>query len=314
MDLLIWSGIFILSLAVLVKASDWFVEGAERIGLALGIPSFIIGVTIVALGTSLPELASSISAVMMGSSEIVVGNVIGSNITNILLVMGLVALFSKKKIIIERDLINVDIPMLVSSALILWFLISDLKLTIIDAVILLVALGIFLAYTFEKPDNELENELTDLPERQKVEWKSVLMVIGSGVLIYFGANYTVDSIQEISTLLGIGTGLIALSLVALGTSLPEVLVSVSAARKGNTGIAFGNIIGSNIFNTFAVMSIPRFFGEVIIPEDITIFSLPMMLGVTVLFTIICLSKRISRFEGMMLLLFYIIFLVGLFSK
>lgn len=314
MDLLIWSGIFILSLAVLVKASDWFVEGAERIGLALGIPSFIIGVTIVALGTSLPELASSISAVMMGSSEIVVGNVIGSNITNILLVMGLVALFSKKKIVIERDLINVDIPMLVSSALILWFLISDLKLTIIDAVILLVALGIFLAYTFEKPDNELENELTDLPERQKVEWKSVLMVIGSGVLIYFGANYTVDSIQEISTLLGIGTGLIALSLVALGTSLPEVLVSVSAARKGNTGIAFGNIIGSNIFNTFAVMSIPRFFGEVIIPEDITIFSLPMMLGVTVLFTIICLSKRISRFEGMMLLLFYIIFLVGLFSK
>jgi cation:H+ antiporter len=313
MDLLIWSGIFILSLAVLVKASDWFVQGAEKIGAALGIPSFIIGVTIVALGTSLPELASSISAVMMGSSEIVAGNAIGSNITNILLVMGLVALFSKKKIVIERNLMDVDIPMLVSSSLILWFLIGDLKLTIIDAIILLIALGIFLAYTFEKPDNELEEELTDLPERQKIEWKTILMVLGSGVLIYFGANYTVDSIQEISTLLGIGTGVIALSLVALGTSLPEVLVSVSAARKGNTGIAFGNVIGSNIFNTFAVMSIPRFFGEVVIPEDITVFSLPMMVGVTLLFTIMCLSKRISRFEGMILILFYVIFLVGLFN-
>jgi len=313
MDLLIWSGIFILSLAVLVKASDWFVEGAEKIGLALGIPSFIIGVTIVALGTSLPELASSISAVLAGSSEIVAGNAIGSNITNILLVMGLVALVSKKKIVIERNLMDVDIPMLVASSLILWFLIADLKLTIIDAVILLTALGIFLAYTFEKPDNELEEELTDLPERGKIEWKTVLMVLGSGVLIYFGANYTVSAIQEISTLLGFGTGVIALSLVALGTSLPEVLVSVSAARKGNTGIAFGNVIGSNIFNTFAVMSIPRFFGEVIIPEDITVFSLPMMIGVTLLFTIMCLSKRISRFEGMILILFYVIFLVGLFS-
>ncbi len=313
MDLLIWSGIFILSLGVLVKASDWFVEGAEKIGLALGIPSFIIGVTIVALGTSLPELASSISAVLAGSSEIVAGNAIGSNITNILLVMGLVALVSKKKIIIERNLMDTDIPILVSSALILWLLISDLKLTIVDAVILLVAMGIFLAYTFEKPDNELEEELTDLPERQKIEWKTIVMVLGSGVLIYFGANYTVSAIQEISTLLGIGTGVIALSLVALGTSLPEVLVSVSAARKGNTGIAFGNVIGSNIFNTFAVMSIPRFFGEVIIPAEINDFSLPMMVGVTLLFTIMCLSKRISRFEGMLLILFYVIFLVGLFS-
>jgi len=174
-------------------------------------------------------------------------------------------------------------------------------------------MGIFLAYTFEKPDNELEEELTDLPERQKIEWKTIVMVLGSGVLIYFGANYTVSAIQEISTLLGIGTGVIALSLVALGTSLPEVLVSVSAARKGNTGIAFGNVIGSNIFNTFAVMSIPRFFGEVIIPAEINDFSLPMMVGVTLLFTIMCLSKRISRFEGMLLILFYVIFLVGLFS-
>jgi cation:H+ antiporter len=307
--LLLWSGVFIVSLAFLVKASDWFVNGAEKIGIALGIPSFIIGVTIVAVGTSLPELASSISAVNMGSSDIVAGNAIGSNITNILLVMGLVALVTKEKIEIKRNIMDVDMPMLVASALILWFVIADLKLTMLDAFILIAGMFIFLAYTFSKSGDDSEEKI----ERQKIDWKTILMVLGSGVLIYFSANYTVNSIQHIAELLGIGTGVIALSLVALGTSLPEVLVSVTAARRGNTEIAFGNIMGSNIFNTFAVMSIPRFFGEIEIPAEIIQFSLPMMVGVTILFAIMCLSSRISRYEGMILLLFYGIFMVGLFS-
>lgn len=298
-----------MSLAFLVKASDWFVNGAEKIGIALGIPSFIIGVTIVAVGTSLPELASSISAVTMGSSDIVAGNAIGSNITNILLVMGLVALVSKEKIEIKRNIMDVDIPMLVASSLILWFVIADLKLTILDAFILIAGMIIFLAYTFNKPDDDSEEKI----ERQKVDWKTILLVLGSGTLIYFSATYTVASIQHIAELLGIGTGVIALSLVALGTSLPEVLVSVTAARRGNTEIAFGNVIGSNIFNTFAVMSFPRFFGEIEIPIEIIQFSLPMMVGVTILFAVMCLSSRISRYEGMILLLFYAIFMVGLFS-
>lgn len=307
MDLLLWSGVFIVSLAFLVKSSDWFVNAAEKIGIALGVPSFIIGVTIVAVGTSLPELASSISAVNMGSSDIVAGNVIGSNITNILLIMGLVALVAKEKIEIKQN-IMVDMPMLVASALILWFIIADLKLTILDAFILIGGMVIFLAYTIGKSGDSEEKI-----ERQKVDWKTILMVIVSGALIYFSANYTVDSIQHIAELLGIGTGVIALSLVALGTSLPEVLVSVTAARRGNIEIAFGNVIGSNIFNTFCVMSIPRFFGEIEIPAEIIQFSLPMMVGVTILFAIMSLSSRISRYEGMILLLFYGIFMVGLFS-
>ena len=307
MDLLLWSGVFIVSLAFLVKASDWFVNGAEQIGIALGIPSFIVGVTIVAVGTSLPELASSISAVFAGSSDIVAGNAIGSNITNIVLVMGLVAIFTKEKLEIKRDIMNVDIPMLVASAFILWFLIADLNFIILDAAVLITSLCIFLAYTFSKSDGNEEKV-----ERQKVGWKPIALVLVSGVLIYFSANYTVTAIQEISNLLGIGTGVIALSLVALGTSLPEVLVSVSAARKGNTEIAFGNVMGSNIFNTFAVMGIPRFLGPIDITASIIEFCLSMMIGVTILFAIICLSRRISRFEGMFLLLFYVIFMIGLF--
>ena len=310
MDLLLWSGVFIVSLAFLVKASDWFVNGAETIGIALGIPSFIVGVTIVAVGTSLPELAASISAVFAGSTDIVAGNAIGSNITNIVLVMGLVAMLSKEKIEIKRDIMDVDIPMLVASALVLWFLISDLNFTMLDAAILIAGMFIFLAYTFTKSGNDDGEEII----RQKVGWKTIALVIGSGALIYFSANYTVSAIQEISNLLGIGTGVIALSLVALGTSLPEVLVSVTAARKGNTELAFGNVMGSNIFNTFAVMGIPRFLGPIEIPAAIVEFSLPMMVGITILFAVICLSRKISRFEGMFLLLFYLVFMIGLFSN
>lgn len=312
MDLLLWLGVFIVSLAFLVKASDWFVNGAEVIGIALGISPFIVGVTIVAIGTSLPELASSISAVYAGSTDIVAGNAIGSNITNILLVMGLVALLSKEKIEIKRDILDVDIPMLVSSALILWFLIIDLKFTILDAAILIAGMFIFLAYTLSKSDSNDDED--DEFVRQHISWKTIALVIGSGVLVYFSANYTVTSIQKISNLIGIGTGVIALSLVALGTSLPEVLVSVTAARKGNTEIAFGNVIGSNIFNTFAVMGIPRFLGPIDIPASIVDFSLPMMVAVTFLFAVISLSRKISRHEGMILLLFYVVFMIGLFSN
>lgn len=309
MDLLLWSAVFITSLAFLVKASDWFVDGAEKIGIALGIPPFIVGVTIVALGTSLPELASSISAVIAGSSDIVAGNVIGSNITNIVLVMGLVALLSKKSVEIKRDIMNVDIPMLVASALIMWFLIADLEISIFDAFILLGGVVIFLMYTFSKSGGDDEEEI----ERTKIDIKTIGIVIGSAVLIYFSATYIVKSIQEISILMNVGTGVIALSLVALGTSLPEILVSVTAARKGNSGIAFGNVIGSNLFNTFVVMSIPRFFGELEIPASIMAFSMPMMMAVTFLFAIICLSRKISRYEGMFLILFYGVFMVGLFN-
>lgn len=255
-------------------------------------------------------MASSISAVFAGSTDIVAGNAIGSNITNIVLVMGLVAMLSKEKIEIKRDIMDVDIPMLVASALILWFLIADLNFTMLDAAVLIAGMFIFLAYTFTKSGDDDDEKIV----RQKVGWKTIALVVGSGALIYFSANYTVTAIQKISNLLGIGTGVIALSLVALGTSLPEVLVSVTAARKGNTEIAFGNVMGSNIFNTFAVMGIPRFLGPIEISAAIVEFSLPMMVGITILFAVICLSRKISRFEGMFLLLFYLVFMIGLFSN
>jgi len=220
MSIQIWIAIFVVSLIVLLKASDWFITAAEKIGLSLGIPSFIVGVTIVAAGTSLPELVTSIFSVLENSSEIVVGNVVGSNITNILLVLGLTAIVGKK-IEIDFDIMNIDMPLFIGSAFLLWFCIYDNHFSTMEAVICLIGLFIFLAYTFgadkEEPD---EGE-----EQVKLDWKVFGMLLLGGIGIKYGAEYTVKSIVAISDELNIAKEAIALSAVAFGTSLPEIIVS-----------------------------------------------------------------------------------------
>ena len=298
-------GIFAISLYVLLQASDFFVEAAERIGLAAGIPPFIIGVTIVALGTSLPELASSIEAVLMGDSKIVIGNVAGSNIANIALVLGLVAVVGKQ-VKVNEFIMNVDIPILVSSAFLLWFVVHDQTVSIFEAIVLLGALGVFLFYSL----NNNEGEET---EKTKINGKDIGILILAGIAIKFSAEYTIKSIIELSKLLEIGSEVIAASVVALGTSLPEVFVSLAAIRKGKTDIAVGNILGSNIFNTYAVMGISALVGTLVIPVNVINFVLPFMVALTVMFAVMCISKKISRWEGLMLLIFYGLFMVELFS-
>lgn len=304
-ELLINLAIFIVSLFALLKASDFFVEAAEKIGLSLGIPPFIIGVTIVAFGTSLPELASSIEAVLMNDSKIVIGNVVGSNIANIALVLGLVAVVGKQ-VKVNEHIMNVDIPILVTSAFLLWFVVYDQHVSYVEAFLLLAALAIFLIYSLNNDDGE-ETEKT------KIGWQSVAILLISGVVIKFSAEYTIVSISKLSELMGIGSEVIAQSFVALGTSLPEVFVSMAAIRKGKTDMAVGNILGSNIFNTYAVIGIPAFVGNLVIPEDMLNFGLPFMVALTLIFAVMCISKKISRWEGMMLLLFYVLFMIELFT-
>ena len=303
-DLLLYGGMFVLSLAVLVFASDKFVENAERVGLSLGISSFVIGVTIVAFGTSLPELAASIAAVFAGESEIVINTVVGSNIANILLVLGIVAVVGKS-IPLNMRIMDSDVPLLLASSLLLYFVCFDGKIGLSDALILLAALVIFLTNSLKSSDDGEE------VERVSVSWKAYALILVAGILVYFSAEYTVTAITKLSEIGGISSGVIAASLVSLGTSLPEIVVSVAAARRGNTGIALGNVIGSNAFNTFAVVSIPSFFGELVIAPEVIDFRLPFMVGMTLLLTVICISNRISRWEGAMMLLFYGFFLTQL---
>jgi len=307
MSILVYLGIFVVSLAVLLKASDWFVDAAERVGLAFGIPPFVIGVTIIAFGTSLPELASSIAAVLAGEPEIVIGNVVGSNITNIALILGLVAIVGSK-IVLEKDLMKIDMPLLLGSAALLWFIVSDQQVGLFESIILLVGLIVFLVYSFQDDEN--------VPSETVVEanWRVYVQLIAGGVLVYFGADYTIFGISKLSAAAGISPEIIALSLVALGTSLPELIVSIAAARKGQTEIAVGNVLGSNIFNTYAVVAIPSFFGELKIPSNVLNFSLPFMLVMTGLLAIMCLSQKISRWEGWMLFLLYCFFVLELFKN
>ena len=295
--------IFAASLSVLLVASNWFIDSAEKIGLSFGISPFIIGVTIVAFGTSLPELATSIAAVYEGASEVVIGNVIGSNITNILLVLGMTAIVGRR-IILEYDVMNVDMPLLVGSAFLLYFTLQDLHLSTIELVIYLVALVGFLLNSFRTKGDELQ-------DNPKAKPRDYLFLILGGVMVYFGAKYTIVGIEGISLALGIGPDIVSLSLLAFGTSLPEVVVSISAARKGKHAIAVGNVLGSNIFNTYAVMGIPGLFGTLVIPSSTIEFSLPFMVAVTVLFALICFTRRISQWEGLLLFLFYVYFIYEL---
>lgn len=308
MDLLLNLGILVGSLILLVKGSDWFVDAGETIGLSFGISPFIIGVTIIAFGTSLPELASSIAAIYADESSIVIANVVGSNITNITLILGLVSVIGGT-IVFKKDVMNTDMPLLLLSSAFLWFVVSDLDLSISDAIILLLGLLVFLFYSFRGSEEEASEEA-----RPKANWQAYAILVGGGLAVYFGADWTVYSIQAISDIAQINPDVIAVTMIALGTSLPELMVSITAARRGRTEIAVGNVIGSNIFNTYAVMSIPRFFGPLVIPPEFLGFHLPFMIVATIAFAIMSISKKISNWEGMMLLLLYIFFVMELLRK
>ena len=298
--------LFVLSLSVLIYASDKFIGAAESIGLCFGVSPFIIGVTIVAFGTSLPELATSIASVYSGNSQIVIGNVIGSNITNILLVLGLTA-FVGRDILLDFDVMDVDMPLLLVSAFLLFFVISDFIVSIFESILLLCCLSLFLY-------NSIGSGRDDDVKKTSVSKLTYLTVLIAAVFVFIGAKYTITAISNISQTMGIGEDVIALTAVALGTSLPEVMVSITAARRGKHAIAVGNVLGSNIFNTYAVTGIPALLGTIVIPSDTINFSAPFMIFVTVIFAFMCMSRKISRWEGVTLLILYAFFLGETFQR
>lgn len=313
MDILIWTGVFIVALTVLLKSCDFFIDASEKLGRKFGLSEFIIGVTIVAMGTSLPELASSVVAMFKGESSIVIGNALGSNVTNICLVFGLI-IFVGKDIVLKRDLTKVDLPLLLFSAVLSYFFLYDGNLSILEAIILLCALLVFLIYTATSSNDGVNEDETDPVDKDTNVLLQAGIIAISILGIYFSAEYTVTSIQKLSQFIGIESGVVALTLVALGTSLPEVIVSIKATRQGKADLAIGNIIGSNIFNTYAVIAIPRLLGmgELEILPEVTGFTLPLLLAVAILFFLSCVSKHLNRWVGVMFLLMYIVFLTGLF--
>jgi cation:H+ antiporter len=319
LSVLLWALIFIVSLALLVKASDVFTDSAERIGIGFGISPFIIGVTIVAVGTSPPELVSSVLAVIKGSPEIVAGNVMGSNVTNIFLILGISAIIGKK-MVTSYQLANVDLPIFVGSAFLVSLMVMDGAFSLPEALLCLACLLVYLVYAVraervadEVKEKFLEAEGIVIREKRRPDLKVYTKLSISLFFLYIGANYTVVSVVRLSEMVGIGTEVIAASAVALGTSLPELVVSVRAAAMNKPELAIGNILGSNIFNALGIMGISALFGTLVISEMITGFVMPMMIVATLLYFVVIWENEVTQWEGWMLVIFYVFFLGKLFA-
>ncbi|MBU1172174.1 MAG: calcium/sodium antiporter [Proteobacteria bacterium] len=310
MEITMWVAILAISIAVLVLSSDYFVASAERIGFSLGLSHFVVGVVIVGFGTSLPELVSSLVSVFKNHSEIVIGNVLGSNITNIFLVLGIAGV-AGKEFKVRYNLMKIDLPFLTGSSLLIAFMAYDRVFSMVEAMICLVSLFFYLYGTVGTRETD-QNDEEGRPSGPS-QFKDWLLLIVSSGLVFVGAKYTVDSVVRISEILAIGTDVIALSAVALGTSLPEVMVSVSAARKGHSDMIVGNIIGSNIFNTFGVMGLCGLSGKLVITENICKFSLPISVAAAFMYFVITKDQKINRSEGSILLIFYVFFIGSLFN-
>jgi len=326
---ILWVLVFILSLALLVKSADWFVESAEKIGLAFKISPFIVGVTIVALGTSFPELASSLIAVFKEATEIVTANALGSNIANIFLIVGLSAVIARR-LIVKRSLIDLDAPLLIAATALFIFIAWDRKIVLGEGILLISAFVVYFLYTiFQKreEDEETPESVEVLPSRierikemvkreetktpAKIRPRVFIFLILGMVGLAVGANYTIESVLKLSELFKISTSFIAITAVAIGTSLPELVVSVEAALKKKYEIALGNVFGSNVFNILLVVGVPALIRPLVVDELTFTIGLPFLVVATLLFVISGISRRIHLWEGLMYLLLYVVFIVKL---
>ena len=239
--------LLIVGFLCLIKGADWFVDGASKLAGRFGIPQLVIGLTIVAMGTSLPEAAVSITAALKNNAGIAIGNVIGSNILNILIILGVTAVITT--VAIQKSTLYVEIPYMLVVTIVLILMGLDGKVSRIEGILLWGMFLIYLAYLYYLAKKGKE-------EKEKVEesiWKLIVSAILGGAIVVWGSDITVDAATKIAQILGMSERFIGLTIVALGTSLPELVTSVTAARKGNADIAIGNIVGSNIFNILFVI-------------------------------------------------------------
>ena len=315
--------IFVVGLATLVLASDFFTDAAEKLGLAMGFPPFIVGVTIVSMGTSLPELLSSLFGIAQGASEVVASNVIGSNIANICLVVGTAAIMSTKLLRVMYNLISVDLPLFVGSAFLFALMgTSDQRFSRGEALILVLGYVIYLLYILrsskaeDPPAQEASVGTLSAAEASAGDrpiWRHLLILVASGVFIFLGANYTIDSLIQISDRLNVGRDLIAISAVAIGTSLPELMVTINAALKNKAEIAVGNVVGSNIFNIFVVIGIPGLIQPLPVSDSLLAHSVPTLLAASLLMFFIVQDNKITIWEGWLFLLLYAWFMGTIFG-
>lgn len=300
MEILLQLLLLAVGFVMLVKGADAFVEGAAGIAEKFGIPQLVIGLTIVAMGTSAPEAAVSITAALKGNAAITIGNVVGSNILNVLVILGITSVIVS--VAVARSTVRIEIPyMLVITLLLLVLGFSGNKIVFWEGVILWAAFLLYLGYLFymAKKNRQVEEET-----EKKPLWKLLLYTVLGLVFVVWGSDVTVDAATAIAKAVGMSERFIGLTIVALGTSLPELFTSVSAALKGKADIAIGNIVGSNIFNILFVVGTTALITPVVFESGFVIDTLIAGGAGVLLWLCVCREHKLKRMGGVMMLVGY----------
>ena len=302
--------ILIVGFIVLIKGADIFVDGASSIALNLKLSKMLIGLTIVAFGTSAPEFAVSVKSIISGNADMLLGNVIGSNILNILLIIGICSLIHP--VYVKSNTVKKEIPIVMLISGLLFFLAKDNlfvssvnEISRNDGFIILLFFTIFIYYLISIMRNKTDEDSNEAPLSM---FKSILFTVFGIVCIVIGSNVVVDSASKIATILGVSQRMIALTVVAFGTSLPELVTSIVSVRKGEQEILVGNIVGSNIFNIGIVTGVPvALFGGIPAVGFSMIDLIAMIVAAILLFVFSFKDRKIDKFEGIIMLIIFIVY-------
>lgn len=314
MEILLQILLLAVGFVMLIKGSDWFVDGSSGIATKFGIPQLVIGLTIVAMGTSAPEAAVSISAAFSGIADITIGNIVGSNILNILIILGISSIIVP--IAVAPSTIRIEIPFMIVITIIMLLVGLDGVIRVFDGIIFLVLFAAYLAYLYgmAKKDKNKNKKNYNEDKKNISIIKSFLFVIIGLALIIFGSNITVDAATKIAQAFGISERFIGLTIVALGTSLPELFTSVTAARKGNADIAIGNIVGSNIFNILFVIGISALIIPVPFASNFIFDSIIAVAAGVILLLCSLWTKKLKRWSGITMFIGYVAYFVLIFNN
>ncbi len=310
--------LFFVGIFLLIKGADYLVEGASSLATRMHVPTIIIGITIVAIGTTMPELIVNILAAIEGNAEIGFGNIIGSNIANILLVLGITALITPIKV--ERNAIWKEIPITLIAVAVLFVVSNSViidqshtnLITRTSGIIMLIFFVIFIYYSieiFKQTRKKLQKASVNIKERNPV--LTAGMILGGLVGLFIGGRWVVDGAVTIAQQLGLSQFLISATIIAIGTSLPELVTGITAARKNETGVIVGNVAGANIFNIFWILGITALITPIAVPAFINVDIIFMGIVTLILLFLIFVgkSREIERWQGGVLLALYLAYMV-----
>lgn len=301
--------LLIIGFVLLIKGADFFVEGSSSLARLLKIPSVIIGLTIVAMGTSAPEASVSINAALAGNNDIAVSNIIGSNIFNGLVVVGICAFISGFKT--NKDILKRDMPVNILITAILCVMIADGRLSRLEGILLLSGM---IFYIVNMILSALKTRSSYPDEKSMPLYKSLIFIAGGLVAVIFGGNLVVNNASQIAVSFGVSQNFIGLTIVAIGTSLPELVTSIVATRKGDSGLALGNAIGSNIFNILFILGMSATISPLHILSESVIDCAILLVSGILLFVFAYTRKSMNRTEGAICVLSYIGYTAYLFIR